>query len=81
MSTINIKRFYKNVDVKQVDSGNNWAVLLDGRTLKTPAKNQLLVPSKELALAIAMEWDSQVKHIKSYSMPLVRKFLLIELNT
>jgi ATP synthase mitochondrial F1 complex assembly factor 2 len=35
--------------------------MLDNRILKTPAKHPLIVPTKALALAIAAEWEWQVR--------------------
>ena len=35
-----------------------WAVALDGRVIKTFYKDQLAVPSRALAVALAEEWDS-----------------------
>ena len=37
----------------------HWNVLLDGKTVKTPKKEALSVPSHLLALAIAAEFQSQ----------------------
>jgi len=47
-------------------------VLLDGRTIKTPKDQRLAVPSRMLAMAIAAEWEVQVKIIKPDTMPLLR---------
>lgn len=38
-------------------AGQGYQVSLDGKPLRTPAKNALVVPSKSLALAIAAEWE------------------------
>ena len=46
-----MKRFYKEVAVAPADGG--FAVLLDGRPVKTPARNTLALPTEELAAAIA----------------------------
>jgi len=48
-----------------------WLILLDGRTIRTPGEHRLSVPSKMLAMAIAAEWESQTKGIKPDQMPLV----------
>jgi chaperone required for assembly of F1-ATPase len=47
-------------------------VLLDGRPVKTPAKNALAAPTQPLAQAIAAEWDAQGARIDPASMPLTR---------
>ena len=64
------KRFYKEVDIKAVEAG--WHILLDGRTLKTPGKIILLVPSEKAAQLIAAEWDAQTEHIRPETMPVTR---------
>ena len=40
-----------------------YAVTLDGRVTKTLYKDELLVPSRALAVAIAEEWDMQGEKI------------------
>jgi chaperone required for assembly of F1-ATPase len=52
------KRFYTEVTTGPRDGG--WAVLLDGRPVRTPAKRPLLVPTEALGLALADEWRAQV---------------------
>jgi chaperone required for assembly of F1-ATPase len=51
-----MKRVYRAVSSGRVDDG--WGVTLDGRTLRTPSKNPLVLPSAALAAAIAGEWDA-----------------------
>lgn len=63
------KRFYKMVTVDE-DAG--WRVLLDGMQLRTPGKLKLTVPTKDLALKIAAEWDAQAEHINPSLMPVTR---------
>jgi ATP synthase F1 complex assembly factor 2 len=49
-------------------------VLLDGRTLRTPQRKQLLLPTEALALAVAAEWDAQtdsLRGIQPAAMPLM----------
>ena len=46
-----VKRFYKTADVGEADGG--FALLLDGRRRRTPAKAKLIVPTRALAEAIA----------------------------
>ncbi|QMU56850.1 MAG: ATPase [Boseongicola sp.] len=64
------KRFWKSANSSQVPGG--WAVLLDGRAVKTPAKRQLIVPTRELADPIALEWDSQIDVVDPAMMPWTR---------
>lgn len=54
------KRFYKQVTAREADDGNGWTVMLDYRTLKTPSKRPLKLPTLALAKAIAAEWEYQV---------------------
>jgi ATP synthase F1 complex assembly factor 2 len=54
------KRFYRDATVRLADDGNGWTVMLDYRTLKSPAKRPLKLPSRALAMAIAAEWEYQV---------------------
>ena len=54
------KRFYKQVTTREADDGNGWTVMLDYRTLKTPSKRPLKLPTLSLAKAIAAEWEYQV---------------------
>ena len=39
-------------------SDKYWAVSLDGKIIKTIYKDDLLLPTKALAIALAEEWDS-----------------------
>jgi len=39
-------------------SDKYWAVSLDGKVIKTIYKDDLLLPTKALAIALAEEWDS-----------------------
>lgn len=65
-----MKRFYKSAGVDTVDDG--FRVLLDGRSLKTPAKAELLLPVRELAEAVAEEWEEQADEIEPDAMPITR---------
>lgn len=65
------KRFYQGADVGEAGEGG-YPVLLDGRPIRTPAKAPFAVPSRELALALAAEWDAQKDAIDPACMPLTR---------
>jgi chaperone required for assembly of F1-ATPase len=65
-----MKRFYKDVSLAAQDGGH--AVLLDGRSVKTPSGNGLTLPTEKLATAIAAEWQGQGEEIVPISMPLLR---------
>jgi chaperone required for assembly of F1-ATPase len=65
-----VKRFYKEVSVAPVEGG--FGVLLDGRPVKTPARDTLALPTEKLAAAIAAEWRGQGDEVIATSMPLLR---------
>jgi chaperone required for assembly of F1-ATPase len=65
-----MKRVYKQVTARPVDGG--WGIALDGKPLRTPGRNELVVPSGKLAAAIASEWDAQQDEIRPSTMPLFR---------
>jgi chaperone required for assembly of F1-ATPase len=64
------KRFYQRVDVTDGDGG--FALLLDGKPVRTPGKKQLLLPSRALAEAVAGEWRAQKERIDPATMPLTK---------
>jgi chaperone required for assembly of F1-ATPase len=66
------KRFYKTATHGLAKDGQGFHILLDGRTLRTPAKALLVLPNETLATAIAAEWDAQIEHIAPAKMPLTR---------
>lgn len=63
-----MRRFWKEVTVERDDAG--WAVRLDGRAVRTPARASLSVPNRVLADAIAEEWRSVGDEIDPSEMPL-----------
>ena len=65
-----MKRFYTDVRVECRDGGH--AVLLDGRAVKTPSGNALVLPNEKLASVIAAEWRGQGEQIVVTTMPLLR---------
>ena len=70
MSEWKQKRFWNDVGIAEVDGGHT--VELDGRRVKTPAKAGLIVPTREMADAIAAEWDAQVDVVNPQTMPFTR---------
>lgn len=64
------RRFYKDVTTATDNSG--FTVLLDGRALRTPGKQKLLLPAPSLADAIAAEWRAQGELIDPATMPMTR---------
>jgi chaperone required for assembly of F1-ATPase len=66
------RRFYKLVEVGPADASGGRAILLDGRTVRTPGKRELRLASRALAEAVATEWDVQRTAIDPATMPLTR---------
>lgn len=64
------KVFWKETTVEA--EGDGFTVRLDGRALKTPAKASLVVPTKDMAEAIAEEWRAQDGEVDPTSMPVTR---------
>lgn len=64
------RRFYGEVAVREGPDG--FAVVLDGRPVKTPARRTLAAPSWALAEAIADEWRAQTEFIDPAGMPMTR---------
>ncbi|HEX2479474.1 MAG TPA: ATP12 family protein [Geminicoccaceae bacterium] len=65
-----MKRFYREVTIAPAEHGHG--VLLDGRPMRTPARQVLAVPTASLAEAIAAEWRGQTETIRPDAMPLTR---------
>jgi chaperone required for assembly of F1-ATPase len=65
-----MKRFYK--EAQAVSRADGHGVALDGRSIKTPGKRDLIVPGEPLAVAIAEEWESQQEEVRPETMPLMR---------
>jgi len=70
MSFWKAKRFWKAAQAEACEDG--FTVRLDGRPVKTPAKVPLVVPTLEMAQAIAAEWDAQQGEVKPDTMPVTR---------
>lgn len=65
-----LKRFWKTASVADIDGG--FTVHLDGRPVRTPAKNPLVLPSRAMAAAAAAEWDAQEGEVRPVTMPVMR---------
>jgi chaperone required for assembly of F1-ATPase len=64
------RRFYKQAKASETDEG--FAILLDGRAVRTPGRRILAAPTRALAEAIAAEWEAQQEVIDPMRMPLTR---------
>lgn len=64
------RRFYETVTAAETPDG--FAVLLDGKGVRTPARRPLALPARALAEALAAEWRAQADVIDPARMPLTR---------
>lgn len=69
--TILPKRFYQEVAIKD-EGGPGASLLLDGKPVRTPGKAPLVLPTRALASAIAVEWRAQKDRIDATTMPLTK---------
>jgi chaperone required for assembly of F1-ATPase len=65
------KRFYTTVSIGPAEDGGH-AILLDGRSVRTPAKQYLTVPTHAAADLLVAEWDAQKEEINPATMPVTR---------
>ncbi|MGC6475080.1 MAG: ATP12 family chaperone protein [Parvibaculales bacterium] len=61
------KRFYENVTVEESPEG--FVLMLDQHLLKTPAKNNLVLPNEQIAQLLAQEWAACEEKIDPMAMP------------
>lgn len=64
------KRFWTEATVAETADG--FAIELDGRRVKTPAKAALVLPTLAMAETIAAEWRAQEQKIYPQTMPFLR---------
>lgn len=70
-----MRRAYKTVEVmpsEAVAGGQGFCIALDGRPVRTPAKQALSLSTRGLADAIAAEWSGQGERVDPLSMPLTQ---------
>ncbi len=68
------KRFYERVATRpatRAAGDGGYEVLLDQRPVRTPGKVALLLPTRDLAEAVAGEWEAQEERIRPATMPLM----------
>lgn len=63
-----LKRFYANASVEA--AGDAFAVMLDGKQVRTPQKAALILPTATLAQAVAQEWQAQGDLVEPHEMRL-----------
>ncbi len=64
------RRFHTQASVAATPNG--FAVRLDDKPVRTPSGRALLAPNREIAEAIAVEWDAQKEFLDPLTMPLTR---------
>jgi chaperone required for assembly of F1-ATPase len=64
------KRFYATAGI--VEAADGFAITLDGRPIRTPSGRQVVAPRRQIAEAIAAEWEAQQESIDPLTMPLTR---------
>lgn len=70
MSGWSARRFWTDASVEAVAGG--FAVRLDARPVRTPLKAPLVLPTRDLAEAIAAEWRAQKVKVDPATMPFTR---------
>jgi chaperone required for assembly of F1-ATPase len=63
-----VKRFWKAAE--SVRRADGWTIELDGRPVRTPARELLLLPTEALASAIAEEWTAVHEKVDPRALPL-----------
>ena len=68
------KRFYARAGVIEAQGvrDGGFAVTLDGKPIRTPSGRTVTVPARDIADAIAAEWEAQRETIDPLTMPLTR---------
>jgi chaperone required for assembly of F1-ATPase len=64
------KRFYSTAGITSAPDG--FAIALDDKPVRTPSRRPLVVPTRQIAEAIAAEWAAQNAIINPMTMPLTR---------
>ncbi len=65
-----MKRFWQQARVEE--AGGGFAVTLDSRPLKTPAKAPMILPTRALAGMVSDEWNAVEGAVKPEDMPATR---------
>lgn len=71
MSGWKAKRFWETVAVTEEEAG--FGVRLDSRPVRTPAKAALVLPSRDMAEAVAAEWSAVEGDVDPRRMPITRR--------
>ncbi|MFQ6553439.1 ATP12 family chaperone protein [Aestuariibius insulae] len=65
-----LKRFWSDACV--VEDRHGYRIELDGKPIRTPLKDLLLLPTRAMADAVSAEWDAQTDVIDPRAMPMTR---------
>ncbi|MEL7345072.1 MAG: ATP12 family protein, partial [Pseudomonadota bacterium] len=65
-----MKVFWSEVAVAPVETG--LEIRLDGRPVRTPGRQPMVLPNAEFAEVVAQEWRSQTNVVDPLSMPATR---------
>ncbi len=71
MSEWTMKRFWTDARVEKEEAGA-FRIELDGKPIRTPLKEPLLLPSRTMADAVCAEWEAQTDVIDPRVMPMTR---------
>lgn len=63
-----MRRFWKEVSLEQGTFGHG--IRLDGKTVNTPGRRELILPTLALADAVVAEWDAVAEKIDPAAMPM-----------
>lgn len=74
MQSSHPRRFWKEATVTEAPSAGHggWGIALDGRPVRVPSRQPLILPSRALAEAVAEEWNAQGETMNPHSMPLTQ---------
>lgn len=64
------KRFYAHAGITETPGG--FSITLDDKPVRTPSRHPLVAPTREIAEAVAAEWNAQKEIIDPTTMPLTR---------
>ncbi|KAF2075950.1 hypothetical protein CYY_002753 [Polysphondylium violaceum] len=68
-------RWYKDTGYAYSEEHKGWLPLIDNRPIKTPMGNVIVLPAKEIAMAIAAEWINQGKYILPSRLPITQTII------
>jgi len=67
---LKLNKWYTSVSIKCVPENNSWMVYLDDRMIISRHQKPFFLPTEELALLVASEWETQGEKIYLTTLPL-----------